>query len=229
MNSQKNTINAGSIHRPERGNRFSHASISNTALCFLLAAAVLTPGQGHAQLSRDIQNFDTNSIQTSVTPSDMDTLKINLNDFKKDHWTPQEVDNATMVIDLVQHVMNNHDFAYIQDRFGNHPYVQHNRSIPDGVAGLIEYIQAFCKQYPEFTYDVKHIYVDGDLVTLHSHATIKKKHRGNDKMGLNIMDTWRVENGKLVEHWDAVQPLNGSMRFYTWMTGGKIRNSNGTF
>ena len=31
------------------------------------------------------------------------------------------------------------------------------------------------------------------------------------------MDTWKVENGKITEHWDAVQPIDGFMRFYFWM------------
>ena len=38
-----------------------------------------------------------------------------------------------------------------------------------------------------------------------------------------------MENGKLVEHWDAVQPIHGFMRFYDWMTGGKFKNTNTYF
>ena len=99
----------------------------------------------------------------------------------------------------------------------------------DGLEGVLEVVSSFAKRYPDYTYDVKHIYVDGDYVTLHSHATNKKKHRGNPQKGLNIMDTWKVENGELTEHWDAVQPIHGSMRFLFWMIGGKFRNKNTYF
>ena len=38
-----------------------------------------------------------------------------------------------------------------------------------------------------------------------------------------------VENGEITEHWDAVQPIHGSMRFLFWMIGGKFRNNNTYF
>jgi len=44
------------------------------------------------------------------------------------------------------------------------------------------------------------MYVDGDYVTVHLHATNNKKHRGNPKKGLNIMDIWKVEDGVILEH-----------------------------
>ena len=83
--------------------------------------------------------------------------------------------------------------------------------------------------YPEYSYDVKHIYADGDHVVFHSHATLKKEDRGNDRKGMNIIDTWRIEDGRIVEHWDAIQPLDRGMRLFVLLNGGNIRNSNGVF
>ena len=71
--------------------------------------------------------------------------------------------------------------------------------------------------------------VDGDKVIVHSHVTTKLKERGNPKKGHNIIDIWRVNNGELEEHWDAVQPIHSFMRFYDWLTGGKFRNTNSYF
>lgn len=156
-------------------------------------------------------------------------IKIDFNTLKKDNWSPQEISNVKLVIDLVQHLMNDHDFEYIHEKYGDHPYVQHNRLIPDGVKGIVQYIKAFSDRFPEFTYDVKHIYVDGEYVTFHSHATAKKKDRGNEKKGYNISDTWRVENGIVVEHWDSVQAIDLFMRIYAVFAGGSIRNANGVF
>ncbi|MCI5056608.1 MAG: nuclear transport factor 2 family protein, partial [Flavobacteriales bacterium] len=106
------------------------------------------------------------------------------------------------------------------------PYIQHNRGMEDGMVGVIDFVSKFAKRYPEYSYDVKHIYVDGNHVIFQSHVTIKKKHRGNANKGLNIKDTWKVEDGKIVEHWDAIQAVDGFMRFYAWMAGGKIKNTN---
>ena len=94
---------------------------------------------------------------------------------------------------------------------------------------LVEFVADFAKRVPDYTYDVKRMLVDDDYVTFHSHATIRKAHRGNDKKGLNIIDTWRIKDGTIVEHWDAIQPLDAFMRFYVLLSGGRIRNNNGVF
>lgn len=159
----------------------------------------------------------------------MKNLIIDLNSLKKDTWTEQEYENAKIVTDFVQNIMNNHDFDYIQKKYGSHRYKQHNQSMTDGLGGVLKVITGFSKRYPDYAYDVKHMYVDGSYVTLHSHATRFKKNRGNPQKGLNIMDIWKVENGEITEHWDAVQPIDGFMRFYFWMVGGNFRNKNTYF
>ncbi|MEM7036571.1 MAG: ester cyclase, partial [Bacteroidota bacterium] len=155
--------------------------------------------------------------------------QVQLEDHIQEHWTPKEVQNATIVINFIQQLMNAHDFEFIESAFGTHPYHQHNRSMKDGIPGVLEAVRDLVKSFPDYCYDVKRILVSGDHVVFHSHVTVKSKHRGNDKKGFIISDTWRLEKGKIVEHWDAIQPLNGFFRFYTWLTGGKIRNSNGLF
>lgn len=159
----------------------------------------------------------------------MDIIKLNFDQLKKDHWSEQETANAKLILEFVQRIMNNHEFDLVLKEYSNGKYKQHNRNMNEGIPGVVENVQELSGRFPDFTYDVKHILVDGDYVTFHSHATVNKKHRGNDKMGFNIMDTWKVQNGQIVEHWDAIQPLNAFMRFYMWLTGGTIRNANGVF
>lgn len=159
----------------------------------------------------------------------MEGLKIDLEKLRKPTWTEEEYKNAEVVCDFVQHLMNDHDFGYIEENYGNHPYKQHNQSMTDGLKGVLQVVSSFAKKYPDYTYDVKHIYVDGPFVTVHSHATNNRKHRGNPQKGLNIMDVWKVEDGVIKEHWDAVQPIHGAMRFLFWMIGGKFRNKNTYF
>ncbi|MEM1270403.1 MAG: nuclear transport factor 2 family protein, partial [Bacteroidota bacterium] len=100
---------------------------------------------------------------------------------------------------------------------------------PDGLEGLTEFLRRFVGRFPEYGYDVKRILVDGDTVMFHSHVTTKASHRGDDTKGFNIIDTWRIQGGTIADHWDAIQPLDGFMRLYVWLTGGAIRNANGVF
>ncbi|GGA69739.1 hypothetical protein GCM10011369_09230 [Neiella marina] len=166
---------------------------------------------------------------TSAFAQNSDKLVINLESLQKPGWTQQELANAALVTDFVQNLMNNHNFDYILAQYNDSSYVQHNRNLPDKITGLVSFLSEFVEDYPDYTYDVKHIYVDGDYVIFHSHATLKKDDRGNDQKGMNIIDTWRIENGKIVEHWDSIQALDTFMRFYSLVSGGNIENSNGVF
>ncbi|WP_087017426.1 nuclear transport factor 2 family protein [Thaumasiovibrio subtropicus] len=145
------------------------------------------------------------------------------------HWSQQDKRHAESVIEFVQLLMNDHDFDEVTRRYRGNRYVQHNRNMADGIDGVVETVSDLVKNAPEFSYDVRQVFVDGDFVILHSHVTLKAKHRGDESQGFNIIDTWRLEEGKLVEHWDAVQGLSFSMRLYSLAVGGKVRNSNGVF
>ena len=154
---------------------------------------------------------------------------IDINQHLHESWTQQETDNAKIVVDFFQHLMNEHDFEYTLRTYGGGSYTQHNRAIPNEIKGLVGYVKDMTKQFPQYSFDVKKIFVNGDYVIFHSHATINAKHRGNEKKGFIITDTFRLQNGKLAEHWDAIQPIDGFTRFYFWLIGGKVRNSNPTF
>lgn len=166
---------------------------------------------------------------TTTFAQNADKLVIDLESLQKPGWTEQELENATLITDFVQNLMNNHNFDYILERYNDSSYVQHNRNLPDKITGLVSFLKEFVGDYPDYTYDVKHIYVDGDYVIFHSHATLKKDDRGNDQKGMNIIDTWRLENGRIVEHWDSIQALDTFMRFYSLISGGNIENTNGVF
>ncbi|KZN33694.1 nuclear transport factor 2 family protein [Pseudoalteromonas luteoviolacea] len=159
----------------------------------------------------------------------MQRPQINIENLIKPHWSSDEKVKAASVVEFVQLLMNEHNFAEVTARYGNNSYKQHNRSMADGISGVVATLRDFVKMAPEFSYDVKHVFVDGDHVILHSHATLKAKHRGDETKGMNIIDTWKITDGNLVEHWDAIQALDVSMRLYNLFMGGKVRNSNGVF
>lgn len=81
-------------------------------------------------------------------------------------------------------------------------YIQHNPIAPDGVEGVRGLIKFLKERFPERTSSIKRVMADGDLVMLHVHAKSKPEDRGNA-----IIDIFRLENGKIVEHWDVMQPV----------------------
>ena len=166
---------------------------------------------------------------SAMVSEESEKPRINFEALQKESWSEKELNNAKLITDFVQNLMNNHNFDYVLENYNDSSYKQHNRNLPDKIVGLVGFLKEFVKKYPDYSYDVKHIYVDGDYVIFHSHATLEKEDRGNDQKGMNIIDTWRIENGKIVEHWDSIQTLDWFMRFYALMNGGDIQNSNGVF
>jgi predicted SnoaL-like aldol condensation-catalyzing enzyme len=84
------------------------------------------------------------------------------------------------------------------------PYTQHDLMIPDGIEGARTGIAGFLKQAPGFHLDFKRVIVGDNYVLVHSLAS------GLDKGGTVVDDIFRVENGKLVEHWDVFQAVTTS-------------------
>ena len=159
----------------------------------------------------------------------MSRLPIDLSTLGKENWSKADWQVAEIAVDFVQKIMNDHQFTKVQEEYGNHPYKQHNRNMLDGITGVLESVMGLCQGFPEFSYDVKHIYVDGPYVTFHSHATMFASDRGNPDKGLNIYDTWKIVNDQLVEHWDAIQGIDENMRKMSLQNGGLIKNENTLF
>lgn len=81
-------------------------------------------------------------------------------------------------------------------------YVQHNPMAGDGAQAFVEAIAAWIETMPDLRVDFKRFIVEGDLVTVHSHF-----RTAPDQRGLAVMDIFRLENGKIVEHWDVLQEV----------------------
>ena len=167
--------------------------------------------------------------QTHVRQSQCDPAQIPFDQLKQDHWSDQETKNAAVVVDFFQRLMNEHDFDYTLKTYAGGSYIQHNRAIPAEISGLVGYVKTLTKRFPDYSFDVKRIIASGDFVVLHSHATLKAAHRGNEKKGFIVTDTFRLEDGHLREHWDALQAIDFSTRLLMLLTGGTIGNNNPTF
>jgi len=81
-------------------------------------------------------------------------------------------------------------------------YTQHNPNAADGPEGLRDYIAFLKDKFPNNRSEIKRIFADGDYVIVHVHAVREPGTRGNA-----IIDIFKLENGKVVEHWDVIQPI----------------------
>lgn len=81
-------------------------------------------------------------------------------------------------------------------------YVQHSPQYGDGSAAFIDFIHGMRSQFPNLSFEVKHVVAEGNMVALHSHLILTP---GQAEVAL--ADFFRVENGKIVEHWDVVQSV----------------------
>ena len=80
-------------------------------------------------------------------------------------------------------------------------YIQHNPGLKDGRTAAIEALTPLFSN-PGATFEIKRILVDGNLAAIHLFG------RGDPKTkGAAVVDLYRLDEGKIVEHWDVIQPL----------------------
>jgi predicted SnoaL-like aldol condensation-catalyzing enzyme len=109
--------------------------------------------------------------------------------------------NKQTVLAFYEIAMNNKDSEGASHLIGRR-YIQHDPGIADGVDGLNDFIDYLRETFPELRADVKRIFTDGDFVIAHVHRVRVPGHRGSA-----LVDIFRLENGRIVEHWGVSEPV----------------------
>jgi predicted SnoaL-like aldol condensation-catalyzing enzyme len=120
--------------------------------------------------------------------------------------------NKKVVVDFYEKAINQKDFEAASKHIGSR-YTQHNPGAADGPEGLKAFLQFLREKFPNAKSEIKRVFAEGDYVILHVHSVREPGARGSA-----IVDIFKLENGKVVEHWDVVQPIPE-----------KAANSNGMF
>jgi predicted SnoaL-like aldol condensation-catalyzing enzyme len=63
-------------------------------------------------------------------------------------------------------------------------------------------VEGFAEQFPQMSLDIKRAVAEGDLVVTHSLLKTSPEDRGTA-----AADIFLLEDGKVVEHWDVLQPV----------------------
>lgn len=82
-------------------------------------------------------------------------------------------------------------------------YIQHNPNVTSGAQGLKEMLIRSRKNIPNAEHHVKRILVDGNMAMAHVHVIF----RPGQELGHAAVDIFRIENGKIAEHWDVTQDV----------------------
>jgi predicted SnoaL-like aldol condensation-catalyzing enzyme len=109
--------------------------------------------------------------------------------------------NKKLVLEFYDAVIGRKDFEAGRKYMGD-TYKQHAPYAEDGHEGLRKFVQWFRENFPNHRYEVKRVIAEGDFVVLHLHGT-----GGPNPHGEAVVDIFRVEDGKVVEHWDIIQPI----------------------
>jgi len=123
----------------------------------------------------------------------------------------QEI-NKKNVAEFYDAAINQKDFALASKYLGNR-YTQHNPLAADGPEGLKGFLQFLRDKFPQAHSEIKRSFAEGDYVILHVHSIREPGTRGRA-----IVDIFKLENGKVVEHWDVAQDIPE-----------KAANANGMF
>ncbi|MBN1321289.1 MAG: ester cyclase [Thermoleophilia bacterium] len=106
-----------------------------------------------------------------------------------------------VVLAFYEAALNEKDIEKTRQFLGD-TYIQHNPWVADGPEGLLRFVAFRRDNYPESRNEVKMVISEGDLVVLHVHSVVIPETPGR-----HIVDIFRVEGDKVVEHWDVIQDI----------------------
>lgn len=124
--------------------------------------------------------------------------------------TPEQT--ASALLDRYVAAVNAHDTSGFGE-IHTENYIQHSGRSPNGLAAQIENFRAIFARMPDVQVKVEDRVIQGDKIVARMTftATHTQPMQGIAPTGrrftLRTIDIWRVENGKLAEHWDIVDTV----------------------
>ena len=117
----------------------------------------------------------------------------------EDDEKSQAAADKAMVGDFYDQLYNHGNLAVV-DRFVRPDFIQHDPQIADGRAALKAAVKNLRATNPGLRVAVHRILAQGDLVVVHNNLVLTPGTKGNA-----VFDIFRVQNGKIAEHWEVMQ------------------------
>ncbi|MGP1508772.1 MAG: nuclear transport factor 2 family protein [Sphaerochaeta sp.] len=172
------------------------------------------------QVAFDIFRFDADgriaehwdNLAAKAVPNPSGHTQIDGVDLLEDLDKTEE--NRKLIKNFLHDVMQGKAPEKTPSYFDGDTYIQHNTGIADGLSGLVAALEALGKQGIRMIYDNIHqVLAQGNYVLAVSEGTF-------GGAPTSYYDLWRIQNGKITEHWDVMQTIPDRA---TW------QNRNGKF
>jgi predicted SnoaL-like aldol condensation-catalyzing enzyme len=115
---------------------------------------------------------------------------------------PNESNTKRLVLEFFDLAFVKREPVQAAERYLGASYTQHNPTAPDGVEVFPDLIGGLFAQAPEASFHLKRAIAEDDLVVLHYNMKLFP-----DDLGQAVVDIFRVEDGRIVEHWDVMQSV----------------------
>lgn len=146
-----------------------------------------------------VQDFDRGLVHSHATLADGQFLRMTgpLTVIRPAAQVSDDrpVRNKALVLEAMTSLFQRHDASAV-DRLYSDGYLQHNPQIPQGRAALKDLVASLS---PDVFYEPGLILGEGDFVAIHGRI------RGWAETPQVVVDLFRIEDGRLAEHWDVLQ------------------------
>ncbi|WP_454880925.1 nuclear transport factor 2 family protein [Sphingobacterium detergens] len=169
--------------------------------------------------------FDIHRFENGVSVEHWDNLQVNSKKLNKsgrtmtdgktkaqDHHKTEL--NKTLVKRYVKDILIDRQIELVSDYFKGDELIQHNPDMGDGVQEFLSTLEQWESEGKPQVYSKMHkVLGEGNFVLVLSEGFFKGEH-------VAYYDLYRVENDKIVEHWDVIERIPGPE---------KRKNENGKF
>ncbi len=147
----------------------------------------------------NVQDYDRGLVHSFATLPDGQFLRM-MGPMKITRPAEQPFDhhpgrNKALVLEAMTALFQRHDASAVERLYAP-DYVQHNPHIPQGREALRALVAALS---PDVYYEPGLMVAEGDLVAIHGRI------RGWADKPQVVVDLFRIEDGRLAEHWDVLQ------------------------
>ena len=103
--------------------------------------------------------------------------------------------NSELVKIAITAVFGNRDITAF-DKYFSDNYIQHNPQLPNGTEVLKQFVPGLAG---DFSYQAGVVTENGNIVMIHG------RYENWNGKNMIAVDIFRIENGKIAEHWDVMQ------------------------